>query len=275
MSSELTPSDAVFHFDKGRPGFEDMGKPNGATRWLESDVRSALGYQSDATFSKAIHRAKQTCLSMGIACEDHFHRQADGTHLLTRFGCYLVAMNGDTKKPQVAAAQAYFAAIAETFQDRLEHSQAIERVMIRDEVTDEQKSLASTAKRHGVQRYSFFLNQGYLGMHNMSLDRLSRYKGIDDKESLIDRMDKTELAAHLFRITQTELKIKNESIRGQTRLEKAARDVGLKVRHTVIELSGTAPEDLAIAPHIGEVKKKIKGTNKKLASLDKPKRPKK
>ncbi len=267
MSSDLT----VFHFDDGRKNFEDLGKPNGATHWIESDVRESLGYQSDASFAKAINRAKQACLSLGIACEDHFARQADGTHLITRFGCYLVAMNGDPKKTQVAAAQAYFATIAETFQDHLEHTGAIERVLIRDEVTDGQKSLASTAKAHGVQTYAFFLNQGYLGMYNMSLERLERYKGVPDKEHLIDRMGKTELAAHLFRITQTQEKIKNEGIQGQRGLEKAAREVGVKVRHTVNEISGKNPEDLPIDTHIREVKKQLKGTTKRLASLDKKK----
>lgn len=270
MSTEIN----LFHFEDGKQSFEDLGRPNGATHWLEDDVRNALGYQSDGGFSKALNRAKQACLSLGIPCEDHFSRQPDGNHLLTRFGCYLVAMNGDTKKSQVAAAQAYFAAIAETFQNSLEHTEAIERIAIRDEVTDGQKSLASTAKRAGVQTYAFFMNQGYLGMYNMSLERLSRYKGIGEKELLIDRMGKTELAAHLFRITQTEEKIKNEGISGQQALEKAARQVGVKVRHTVIEISGTEPENLPAAPHIREVKKQIKGTNKKLASIDK-KKPKK
>lgn len=258
----------VFHFDDGRPGFEDLGKANGTTHWDEPIVMDALGYESEQAFAKALMRAKQACLSLGIQCEDHFVRQESGKHAITRFGCYLIAMNGDPRKPEVAAAQAYFAAIAETFQNCLEHAEAIDRVLIRDEVTDGQKALASTAKSHGVQNYAFFQNKGYLGMYNMSLDRLRNYKGLGDKDKLIDRMGKVELAAHLFRITQTTEKIAKEDIRGQARLEQTAYTVGKKVRHTMEELSGTAPEDLPIAEDISQVRKKLKGTRKQLESHD-------
>ena len=258
----------VFHFDNDRPGFEDLGKPNGATHWDEDILKDALGYESDQGFKRALMRAKQVCLSLGIQCEDHFARQPNGKHAITRFGCYLVAMNGDTKKPHVAAAQAYFATIAENFQSSLEHAEAIDRVLIRDEVTDGQKALASTAKSHGVQSYPFFQNKGYMGMYNMSLDRLKQYKGLGVKDVLIDRMGKPELAAHLFRITQTTEKISNENIRGQSGLERAAFVVGQKVRHTMEELSGTSPEDIPVMEDITQVRKKLKGTRKQLENHD-------
>ncbi len=258
----------VFHFENDRPSFEDLGKPNDVTHWDEPIVMEVLGYESEQAFIKALTRAKQACLSLGIQCEDHFVRQSNGKHAITRFGCYLIAMNGDPRKPEVAAAQAYFAAIAETFQGRLEHAEAIDRVLIRDEVKDGQKALVGTAQSHGVQHYAFFLNQGYMGMYNMSLERLSHYKGLGPREKLIDRMGKAELAAHLFRITQTTEKIANENIRGQPRLEKAAFDVGQKVRHTMQELSGKTPEDLPISENITQVRKKLKGTRKQLEKHD-------
>lgn len=249
--------DILFHFDQGQKSFEDLGKDNGVTHWGEDLLMEALGYESEQSFRKAITRAKQACLSLGIQCEEHFVLRQDGKHALTRFGCYLTAMNADPRKPRVAAAQAYFATIAETFQSHLEHAEAINRVLIRDEVTDGQKALASTAKAHGVKSYPFFLNKGYMGMYNMSLGRLKQYKGIPDKENLIDRIGKTELAAHLFRITQTTDKIAKDRIRGQYSLEKTAEQVGRKVRATMRELSGTAPEDLPAAEHIKQVKKKL------------------
>lgn len=260
----------VFHFDEDRPGFEDLGKENGATHWDEAILMSALGYESGPGFTKAITRAKQACLSLGIQCEDHFIRQADGKYAITRFGCYLVAMNGDPRKPEVAAAQIYFATIAETFQSCLEHTEAIDRVLIRDEVTDGQKALSSTAKSHGVKNYAYFQNKGYIGMYNMPLERLKRYKGVGIGEKLIDRMGKAELAAHLFRITQTTEKIAKEDIRGQANLERAAYVVGQKVRHTMQELSGTSPEDLPPAEDIGQVRKKLKGTRKQLENGQHP-----
>jgi DNA-damage-inducible protein D len=261
----------LFHFDASRTSFEDLGKPNGATHWRGEDLMQALGYESDAAFAKAITRAKQACLSLGLEIEDHFARQADGSTVLTRFGCYLVAMNGDPRKEEVAAAQVYFAAIAETFQNHLEHAEGIDRVLIREEVTDGQKSLAGTAKRHGVDNYGFFQNKGYMGMYNMSLARLEQIKGVPRGEQLIDRMGKSELAAHLFRITQTDEKIKRENIRGQRHLEDTAYVVGKRVRDTMLDLSGTAPESLPIAENIKQVRAKLKQTNKKLTSLDKKK----
>lgn len=267
MSNELT----LFHFEDDRESFEDVGQSNGTTLWHEEVVMRALGYESQTSFRKALTRAKQACLSLNIACEEHFLLQADGNHAITRFGCYLVAMNGDPRKPEVAAAQAYFAAIADTFQTHLEHAEGIDRILIRDEVADGQKSLASTAKAHGVQNYAFFQDKGYRGMYNMSLQQLCGFKGVP-KGKLIDRMGKTEMAAHLFRITQTDEKIRREAIKGQSRLEQAAFDVGRKVRRTMEELSGTAPEHLPLAEPIGSVRKKIKGTSKALRKLDRPKK---
>ena len=250
----------IFHFDEGRPSFEDLGEPNGGRYWKEEDLRRALDYQTPQSFRKVITRAMQACLSLSISTEENFRLGPDGQYKFTRFACYLVAMNGDTKKVQVAAAQLYFAALAETFQQHVEHCEGIERVLIRQEMTDGMKVLSSTAKRHGVTNYAFFQNAGYRGMYNMDLARLQSFKGISDGEILLDRMGKDELAANLFRITQTDAKIKNEQLQGQRILEKVAHDVGQKVRHTMIELSGTAPENLPIAEPIGTVKKKLKET---------------
>ncbi len=271
MTTELT----LFHFDDDRENFEDRGRPNGITHWLEATLREALGYQSPDGFQKAVLRAKQTCLTLGMDIEDHFVRQPDGTCLMTRFGCYLVAMNGDTRKPEVAAAQAYFAAIAETFQDHLAQSDGIDRLLIREEITDGQKSLASTAKQHGVQNYAFFQNAGYLGMYNMTLKKLTVFKGVKPNEKLIDRMGKEEMAAHLFRITQTDAKIKNENIRGQSQLEQAAKTVGQTVRKTMREVSGATPENLPLADNVSDVRKRIKGAGQTLQRLDAKKTKKK
>jgi DNA-damage-inducible protein D len=254
MSTDL----GIFHFEDGKPSFEDLGKQNGEIHWTEEILMKSLGYETIQSFRKAINRAKQACLSLNLTCEEHFVLQSDGSHLLTRFACYLIAMNGDSRKPQVASAQAWFATLAQTFSSSLEHADGIDRLLIRDEVTDGQKSLASTAKAHGVVRYDIFQNKGYMGMYNMSLDRLCGFKGVPQGQKLIDCMGKSELAAHLFRITQTDDKIKKEGIRGQFHLEKAAHDVGRKVRDTVIELSGTAPENLSLAENVNSVQKKSK-----------------
>ncbi len=268
MSTDVS----LFHFDEGRKSFEDIGVPNGATHWREADLREAFGYQTPAGFDKAMTRAKQTCLTLNIATEDHFARQPDGSYLLTRFGCYLVAMNGDTKKPEIAAAQTYFARLAETFQNCLEHADGIDRILIRGEITDGQKSLASTAKQHGVTRYDIFQNAGYMGMYNMNLQRLLQVKGARPGETLIDRMGREEMAAHLFRITQTDAKIKKDNIRGQSRLEQAAIEVGGRVRKMMQENTGTSPENLPLSENVNDVRKKLKGAGRTLLNIDKKKK---
>lgn len=250
---------------------EDVGVQNGSTHWHEDVVRDALGYQGDDSFRKVIGRAIQACISLGIEQAENFVHK-DGKYFLNRFACYLVAMNGDPKKTEVAAAQVYFAAMAETFQTHIEHADGIERVLIRDEVSDGQKSLASTAKRHGLAPggYGMFMDSGYRGMYNMSLNRLTEFKGIAKKGEFLDRIGKDELAANLFRITQTDAKIKKANIRGQRPLEKAAYDVGQTVRDTMHKISGTTPEHLPAVEHIKDVKKAIKGTRKNLDSITGP-----
>lgn len=256
----------AFNFSDDGKSFEDLGKPNGIRCWLESDLRQVLDYQTPASFRKVVHRAKVACLTLNIETEDNFVLLPTGEYKFTRFACYLIAMNGDNKKPQVAAAQLYFATIAATFQSHIEHTESIDRVLSRQELIDGNKTLSSTAKRHGVQNYAFFQDAGYRGLYNMNLATLVRYKGVD-KTKFLDRMSKAELAANLFRVTQTEEKIKNEQLRGQAPLERAALEVGRRVR-SIME---TPPEDLPLAEPLGEVKKKIKGTNKKFKKIDGPK----
>jgi DNA-damage-inducible protein D len=265
MSEVQTP----FHFDDNRPCFENLGQKNGATHWREADLREALGYQNAASFRNAICRAMQACLSAKILCEDNFILK-DGEYLLNRFACYLVAINSDPKKPEVAAAQSYFATVAEALETYFAAVEGVDRLLIRDKITDGEKSLSSTAHTHGVENYQFFQNAGYRGMYNMNISDIKTLKRVGDKESLLDRMGKDESAAHLFRITQTDAKINNENIRGQKPLEQAAFAVGKKVRGIMQEISGSTPESLPAAEPIKDVKKQIKEANKQLKKLDGP-----
>lgn len=265
----------VFHFDEDRPGFDDWSNENGNTFWWASDLSKMLGYASPASFRKTIDRAITSCTNAGVNVFDNFQqaqREVGGStktdFKLSRFACYLTAMNADPKKEEVARAQAYFVTIADSLGQYLREAENVERLIIRKEVTDHEKSLSSTAKSAGVQNFAFFKNAGYMGMYNMTLNRLKERKGIPQSRSPLDFMGKTELAANLFRITQTEERIKAHNIKGQRNLENTARAVGKKVRQSMEEISGTTPEHLPPAEDIKKVRTKLKKTDRQFKKLD-------
>jgi len=183
---------------------------------------------------------------------------------LSKFACYLVAMNGDPKIEAVAKAQAYFAAIAEAVQKYVKSAEDIERLDIRMQLRDREKGLSSAASRHGVETYAFFQDAGYRGMYNMSLRQLRQHKGLDGKQVLLDFMGKRELAANLFRLTETEARIENNDIRGQKPLEVAASDVGREVRAMMLRQGGAPPEDLPLRADIKKIGTDLRATHKQL-----------
>ena len=264
----------VFHFENNRQSFDDFAKKNGQDWWSARDLMKFLDYSSYNTFLKVINRAIATCLTLNISVKDNFiqiEQEVNGVvvsdYKLTRFACYLIAMNGDTKKEQVAKAQIYFVAVAETLRSYLEEHENMERLLIRDDISEREKSISGVASAHGVEEYRLFQNAGYRGMYNKNLNVLKTYKGLQDiKRSLLDFMGKTELAANLFRLTQTEEKIKNDNIRGQQALERTAETIGKQVRKAMIEMSGTRPEDLPLSDDLQDVKKRLKKTHKEMLS---------
>lgn len=265
----------LFHVDDDRPSFESLGKSNGGKFWYAREFMRMLGYESFQALQKPINKAIATCTALNINVAENFaqvQREVDGQVVqdikLTRFACYLVAINGDVRKPEVASAQAYFVTMAEAFRQYLQGAEQVERVQIREEVSERERSLTSAAHRAGVENYPFFQNAGYRGMYNMDLNRLREIKGVDRNRSVLDFMGRQELAANLFRITQTEAKIENEQIRGQRGLETAARSVGQAVRKTMIELSGNTPESLAPAGDIRDVKGNLKQARREFGKLD-------
>lgn len=187
------------------------------------------------------------CLSLGIDVSEHFKQEIDASGRvrdvrLSRFACYLAAMNGDPKKPAVAKAQAYFVRFAEACRRFIQQGGDIERILVRDEISEHEKSLSSTAHRAGVTDYALFQNAGYRGLYTMNLGSLKRLKGLPMNRSPLDFMGTDELAANLFRVTQTDAKIKHDGIRGQMALEQTAHEVGRKVRKTMHDISGQRPE---------------------------------
>lgn len=262
----------VFHFDEEKANFETFARENGIRYWLASELAGMLGYTDTDAVRKAVNRAMTVCMTLNIPVIENFIQvESDldkNDFKLSRFACYLTVMNGDPRNQKVAKAQGYFVGLAEAFQQYIQKADGVERVLIRGEVSEREKSLSSTAHQHGIENYAFFQNAGYRGMYNMNLSALKAAKGLKSG-SLLDYMGKEELAANLFRITQTEAKINKEGIKGQMMLNRAAESVGRDVRNAMIKISGTTPESLPLQKNISEVKKGIKRTQKELLKLDK------
>ena len=267
----------VFHFEEGRPSFETYARENGFHHWLASELMTLLEYNSMQPILRAVNRAMAACAQLGISISENFMEARTATRgrdwKLSRFACYLTVMNADPKKPRVAQAQAYFVTMAEAFRQYVQEADSVERVVIRGEVSEREKAISNTVHNRGIESFAFFQNAGYRGMYNLDLSQIRRRKGVPNGRSPLDFMGKTELAANLFRITQTEERIRNEDIVGQRPLERAAEHVGRTVRKTMIDLSGTAPEQLAPARDISQVRGDLKRTGRGYAKLDKPKRP--
>lgn len=258
--------------------------------WLARDLRPLLGYSSWEKFQGPIEKAKAACAETGEAVDDHFHHvvkmmplgkggEREGEDIeLTRFACYLIAQNGDpTKRPEIAAAQTYFAVqtrrqeiadLAE--QQRPALTEDERRVLIRDEMKEHNKSLASTAKAHGVKKpveYAVFQNEGYKGLYGgLDMRAIQRRRKLTEKQDILDHMPSAELAANLFRATQTQEKLeklKEKGTVGKTVANKTHHEIGQKVRRTIEEIGGTMPECYEAEEHIKEARKRLKAEEKK------------
>lgn len=259
-------------FDGDPPPFELLAQQNGFRFWLASDLARSLGYEDTEPLHKALNKALAVCMMLNIDVSENFQSIAPGKapeYKLSRFACYLTVMNADTRNPMVARAQVFFASLATAFWEAIEQDQEVERLLVRGEISQHEKSLAGVAQKNGVVDYARFQNAGYIGMYNMPIWKLKNYKRFEGTGSLLDRMGRDELAANLFRLTQTEAKIRNDQITGQQNLETAAETVGRIVRNTVLQISGQAPENLPLAAPIGDTKKSIKATQRGFKKLDK------
>ncbi|MCL2832124.1 MAG: hypothetical protein FWD78_03045 [Treponema sp.] len=265
------------YFNIDNPSFEDNFHSNGQVYWYASEFIHWLGYKDYSPTMTPINKAMSVCISIPtIIMADHFREEVrliNGKNQkdfkLSRFACYLVSMNSDIKKEPVAKAQAYFAAFAASIQNYIHTSDDIERVPLRKEITESEKSLSSTAKKAGIVRYDIFANKGYMGLYNMSINKLKQIKNIPEGETPLDYMGAEELGANIFRLTQTNAKIKRENLKGQQALESAAYNVGETVRKAIRENGGTMPEDLPPEVHVNKIKSELKKTSKEFSKKDK------
>ena len=265
---------------KATATFESIKKidENGVEYWLSRDLAKILEYADYRNFITVINKAKEACSNSGNDVLDHFgditemvtigsgaQRPID-TIKLTRYACYLTVQNADPSKTIVAQAQTYFAIqtrIAEVQQmeeyNRLSTEEE-KRLFLREEMAKHNSQLADAAKDAGVIEpydYAIFQNYGYQGLYGgLGAKEIHARKGLKKSQKILDHMGSTELAANLFRATQTEEKLRRENIKGKMKANKTHYDVGKKVRQTIKELGGTMPEDLPVAESIKSVETK-------------------
>jgi DNA-damage-inducible protein D len=246
--------------------------------WTARDLAKVLEYSEYRHFKPVIDRAKEACKNSGYKVADHFEdilgmvsigsgaeREIEDIKL-SRYACYLIVQNADPTKEVVALGQSYFAV-----QTRLQEIQQMKayqqlnteeekRVFLRKEMAEHNKHLAEAAKSAGVIEpvdYAIFQNHGYMGLYGgLDSKGIHKRKGLRKSESILDHMGSTELAANLFRATQTEEKLKRENIKGKQKANQTHFEVGKKVRKTIEELGGTVPENLPVADSIKKLDKK-------------------
>jgi DNA-damage-inducible protein D len=251
--------------------FEQIKKvdENGIEFWEARELMPLLGYENWQKSEEVIGRAARACMGSGQDVDNHFNHTVKmvkiGSNTMRqvrnykfdRYACYLIAQNGDSSKSEIALAQTYFA-IQTRRQEMFEQlPDASKRLFVRNEVSDHNKRLFKTAKQAGVSNFGLFNDAGYRGLYGMSLNNVEKDKGIK-KGELLDRAGSTELAANLFRITQTDEKLKKDNIKGEIPASNTHFMVGGKVRQTIKDIGGTLPERLPTEKHIREIKKEIK-----------------
>ena len=251
--------------DETQSIFEDIKHINeyGQEFWYARELQEVLEYSDWRNFKKVLNKAIQACENSQNTTTDHFveinkminlakgaQREVDD-YELSRYACYLIVQNGDSRKKVIALGQTYFAIktrrqeIVENFEDYTEDKK---RLAIRNELKDHNTNLANAAHDAGIiepRDYAIFQNKGYQGLYGgLGVKEIHAKKGLKKSQRILDHMGSTELAANLFRATQTEEKLRRENIQGKKEAGQAHYEVGSKVRQTITDLGGTMPEDL-------------------------------
>ena len=259
---------------------------NGNEFWGARKLSKVLEYSEFRHFIPVIERAKEACVNSNHAVADHFEdyleeithgkgaKQTYESVKFSRYACYLIVQNADPSKEVVAQGQTYFA-----IQTRLQEIRQMEeynqlstedekRLFLRDEMKKHNIQLADAAKGAGVIEpldYAIFQNHGYMGLYGgLDAKGIHKRKGLKKSENILDHMGSTELAANLFRATQTEEKLRRDNIKGKQKANQTHFEIGKKVRKTIEEIGGTMPENLPVADSVKKLEKakepkKLKG----------------
>ncbi|SOY43601.1 DNA damage-inducible protein D [Cupriavidus taiwanensis] len=249
------------------PSFERIRQVGSAGEeyWFARELAPLLEYQDWRNFVQVVEKAKIACTQSGHEVPDHFGdvtkmvqigssaKRPIADFRLSRYACYLIVQNGDPSKPVIANGQTYFALqtrrqeLAEASRFR-KLSEDGRRLMLRGELTEHNKALTAAAKSAGVETaldYAVFQDHGYKGLYGgLGAKDIHVSKGLKRSQKILDHMGSTELAANLFRATQTEEKLRRESVQGKKQANQTHFQVGAKVRQTIADLGGTMPEKL-------------------------------
>jgi len=236
----------------------------GGEYWSARDLAAILGYETNyRNFKRAIEKARVACVNSGHEVDDHFadarkmvtigsgaRRSVEDVHL-SRYACYLTVQNADPSKPNVSLGQTYFAVQTRRQEEADELAGLTEdqkRLYLRGQVADHNRQLAEAANQAGViqgRDFAVFVDHGYMGLYaGLRARDIHRRKGLAKTDHILDHMGSTELAANLFRATQTDEKLRRDGIRGKDQANRTHYEVGREVRDTIKRLGGTMPEDL-------------------------------
>lgn len=257
---------------------------NGNEFWMARQLAKALDYTDFRNFNGVIEKVIEACKNSKQPIQNHVvesnemvpigsgaERQMK-SYKLSRYACYLIVQNADPAKEVVAQGQTYFAV-----QTRIQEIRQMDeysrlsteeerRLFLREEMSKHNVYLAAAAKNAGVQQgmdYAIFQNHGYAGLYGgLDAKGIHKKKSLKKSQHILDHMGSTELAANLFRATQTEEKLRNENINGKQKANQTHFDVGKKIRQTIKEIGGKMPENLPVADNIKVVQKKLDSKKK-------------
>lgn len=240
--------------------FEGIKKihESGLEYWHSRELASLLGYADYDKFLRVIEKAEISCEGSGYERPRHFRHVAEMIRigkgglrevesvLLTRYACYLLVQNADSRKKMVALGQTYFAVQTrrQEVADQAQLEEDRKRLTLRDDMRTHNASLADAAYQAGVGEGDFgtFQNYGYMGLYDgMTATDIHQHKGLKKSQKILDHMGSEELAANFFRVTQAEAKLRREGIKGKMNANRAHLEVGKKVRQTIAELGGSMP----------------------------------
>lgn len=255
---------------------------NGAEYWSSRDLAKVLEYSDYRNFQTALNKAKTACENSGEVIHNHFVEATEmvetgsgaergiETVYLSRYACYLIVQNSDPTKVVVAKGQTYFAIQTRRQEAADTLVEDNKRVFLREEMKKHNMSLMQAASMAGVESFAIFQNAGYKGLYGgLTMQDIHKRKKLSKSQQILDHMNSEELAANLFRATQTDAKIRRENIKSEGNANLAHYEVGQKVRNTIANIGGTMPENLPVADSVGKAKTRIKKEEK--MRLGKPK----